>query len=85
VRELDAIVGNKYRNDRPTLAAWESASRVERVPRRKKVPGTPAPTVMLGRQDSTPRGEDSEKGKRRSLTVFACPSLEHLDSLTGRA
>ncbi len=41
VRELDAIVSNKYRNNRATLAAWESASRVERLPRRKKV--EPAP------------------------------------------
>jgi len=44
VRELDAIVSNKYRKDRATLAAWESASRVERLPRKKKPPVTPPPT-----------------------------------------
>lgn len=44
VRELDAIVGNKYRKDRATLAAWESASRVVRLPRKKK-PETPTPTT----------------------------------------
>lgn len=44
VRELDAIVSNKYRNDRATLAAWESASWVEKLPRRKKVEPT-APTT----------------------------------------
>lgn len=36
VRELDAIVRNKYRNNPATLAAWESVSHVERVARRKK-------------------------------------------------
>ncbi|HKQ51242.1 MAG TPA: hypothetical protein VJT74_02665 [Pyrinomonadaceae bacterium] len=45
VRELDAIVSNKYRRDTATLAAWESASRVERVPRKKKPPVTPPPTT----------------------------------------
>lgn len=35
VRELDAIVRNKLRNDPATLAAWESASHVERTPRRR--------------------------------------------------
>lgn len=44
VRELDAIVGNKYRKDGATLAAWESASRVVRLPRKKK-PETPTPTT----------------------------------------
>jgi hypothetical protein len=44
VRELDAIVSNKYRGNRATLAAWESASRVERLPRKKK-PATPTPTT----------------------------------------
>jgi hypothetical protein len=41
VRELDAIVRNKFRSDAATMAAWESASHVERSPRRKA--GTPAP------------------------------------------
>jgi hypothetical protein len=45
VRELDAIVKNKYRNNAATLAAWESASHVERLPRKKKAPGTPPPTT----------------------------------------
>jgi hypothetical protein len=34
-RELDPIVRNKYRNNPAKLAAWESASRVERSPKRK--------------------------------------------------
>lgn len=33
VRELDAIVRNTYANDAAELAAWESASHVERAPR----------------------------------------------------
>ncbi len=44
VRELDAIVSNKYRKDHATLAAWESASRVERLPRKKKPPIPPPAT-----------------------------------------
>ena len=44
VRELNVIVNNKYRKDSATLAAWESASRVERLPRKKK-PQAPAPTA----------------------------------------
>ncbi len=44
VRQLDPIVRNKYRNDAATLAAWESASRTERAPRRKPAaPQTSAP------------------------------------------
>lgn len=43
VRELDVIVGNKFRDDPATMAAWESASHVERSPRRKA--GTPAPPM----------------------------------------
>ncbi|HEX8141457.1 MAG TPA: hypothetical protein VF553_02610 [Pyrinomonadaceae bacterium] len=43
VRELDAIVRNKFRNDAATLAAWESARHVERAARRKGVTsGQPA-------------------------------------------
>ncbi|HEY0323056.1 MAG TPA: hypothetical protein VGC66_19020 [Pyrinomonadaceae bacterium] len=34
-RELDPIVRNKYRTNPAKIAAWESASRVERAPRRK--------------------------------------------------
>lgn len=33
-RELDPIVRNKYRDDPATLAMWESASRLERAPKR---------------------------------------------------
>lgn len=36
-RELDPIVRNKFRNDPATLAAWESASHLERAPK-KSVP-----------------------------------------------
>ncbi|MDT7605445.1 MAG: hypothetical protein QOF61_3442 [Acidobacteriota bacterium] len=32
VRQLDAIVRNKFRDDAATIAAWESASRTERTP-----------------------------------------------------
>lgn len=39
VRELDAIIRNKLHNDPATLAAWESASHVERTSRRKSVAG----------------------------------------------
>ncbi|HEX8749391.1 MAG TPA: hypothetical protein VF717_19600 [Pyrinomonadaceae bacterium] len=37
-RELDPIVRNKYRNDPAKLAAWESASHVERPARKKASP-----------------------------------------------
>jgi hypothetical protein len=36
VSDLDAIVRNKFRDNPATLAAWESASHVERAPRKKK-------------------------------------------------
>lgn len=43
-RELDPIVRNKYRDNPAKLAAWESASRVERAPRKRaKTPETPPP------------------------------------------
>ena len=35
VERLDTVVRNRYRDDPAKLAAWESASRVERAPRRK--------------------------------------------------
>jgi hypothetical protein len=35
VRQLDAVVRNKYRNDGATLAAWTSASHTERAPKHK--------------------------------------------------
>ena len=40
----DAIMGNKYIRNAAKLAAWQSASRVERAPQREKKPAsTPAP------------------------------------------
>lgn len=41
-KELNPIVRNKYRNDPATLAAWNSASHVERPPK-KRQPVEPAP------------------------------------------
>jgi hypothetical protein len=35
VKQLNAVVRNKYRNDAATLAGWTSASHVEQPPRRK--------------------------------------------------
>jgi hypothetical protein len=45
VRQLDAVVRNKYRDDPTTLAAWERARHIERAKRSKKdtsPPTTPA-------------------------------------------
>jgi hypothetical protein len=45
VRQLDAIVRNKYSDDPPQLAAWQSASHIERSPQRAKQTEPPdAPT-----------------------------------------
>jgi hypothetical protein len=45
VRELDPIVRNKFRADAATLAAWDSASHVQRPPKKKKpAPATPTPS-----------------------------------------
>jgi hypothetical protein len=44
VERLDPIVRNKYRDDPAKLAAWESASHVERAPRRKPEVEETAPT-----------------------------------------
>ncbi len=41
VQELDAILKNKYTRNAPKLAAWQSASRVERAPQRSRTPITP--------------------------------------------
>jgi hypothetical protein len=38
VRILDAIVKNKYANDPGKLAAWISASHVEKPPKKKEPP-----------------------------------------------
>jgi hypothetical protein len=45
LRKLDPIIRNKYANDPATLAAWTSASHIERAPKRKKEspPSTPSP------------------------------------------
>lgn len=47
VRELDPIMRNVFAADPAALAAWESARRVERTPRRRKAaeetPTPPAP------------------------------------------
>ena len=42
LRQLDPIVRNKLHNNTATLAAWESAKRTERAPRRSN-PDTPTP------------------------------------------
>jgi hypothetical protein len=42
VRELDPIVKNKFRGDAATLAAWASASHVERPPKKRAPRTTPA-------------------------------------------
>jgi len=38
VRILDGVVKNKYANDVGKLAAWTSASHVEKAPQKKKPP-----------------------------------------------
>jgi hypothetical protein len=43
VRELDAIVRNKFRADAATLAAWESASHITRPSKKRPAPTTPTP------------------------------------------
>jgi len=43
VRELDPVVRNKFASDPATLAAWLSATHVERNPRRKAVAPAPPP------------------------------------------
>lgn len=41
IQRLDAAFMNKYRNDSATIAAWKSASRVERAPKRQKESAPP--------------------------------------------
>jgi hypothetical protein len=43
LRQLDAIVRNKLHNNPALLAAWLSAKRIERAPRRNHTPTPPAP------------------------------------------
>lgn len=45
VRELDPVMRNLFADDPAALAAWESASHVERAARRAKSNGQPAPTT----------------------------------------
>ncbi|HEX8494175.1 MAG TPA: hypothetical protein VF658_15110 [Pyrinomonadaceae bacterium] len=44
VSELDVIMRNRYRDDPATLAAWKSASHIERAPKRAKKDTTTPPT-----------------------------------------
>lgn len=48
VESLDTVVTNRYANDPAKLAAWESASRVERAPRSKSGGDTPTPPPANG-------------------------------------
>ncbi len=48
VRNLDGIVKNKYANDPGKLAAWISASHVEKAPKKKE---TPTPLALLKRPE----------------------------------
>ena len=51
--ELNTIIRNQYRNDPATLAAWRSASRVERAPKRTKQDGEPPPAPPTSTPPST--------------------------------
>jgi hypothetical protein len=44
VRQLDAIIRNKFRDDPSTLAAWTSASHTERAPKTTQPAQAPTPT-----------------------------------------
>jgi len=43
VKQLDAIMNNKYRSDAGKIGAWTAASHVERAPERKKAAQPPQP------------------------------------------
>jgi hypothetical protein len=43
VTRLDAAFLNKYKTNPDKIAAWKSASRIERAPRKAKTPEPPAP------------------------------------------
>jgi hypothetical protein len=45
IQRLDAAFLNKYRNDPATIAAWKSASRVERAPKRQPENPPPRPNT----------------------------------------
>jgi hypothetical protein len=47
LEKLDTAIRNKFRDNAPKLAAWESARRLERTPRsRRKTADTPAPPTQ---------------------------------------
>jgi len=48
VKQVNAVVHNKYRNDPATLAAWTSASHVEQRRRKTVSPDTPPPPSEPG-------------------------------------
>jgi hypothetical protein len=69
VRKLDAIVKNKYVNNRAVLAEWASASHTERAPRRKKgteegagTGGTGTAGTGTGGTSGTPGGSGTGGG-----------------------
>jgi tRNA A37 threonylcarbamoyltransferase TsaD len=43
LERLDTAYRNKFAGDPASLAAWESARRIEKAPRKQKTPTTPAP------------------------------------------
>ena len=45
VTRLDAVIQNKYSRDPDKLAAWRSASRTERAPKKAEAPATPPPVA----------------------------------------
>jgi hypothetical protein len=45
VQHLDAVMHNKYARSPEKLRAWQSASRVERAPRRKREPAVTPPAA----------------------------------------
>ena len=51
VTQLDAIVNNKYARNPEKLRAWESASHIERAPKRERNPH-PAPPLRPRRRSS---------------------------------
>ena len=61
VRKLDAIMQNKYFNNRAVLAEWTRASHTERDPRHKstKAPATPTPGSPTGGPPPTGGGSST--------------------------
>jgi hypothetical protein len=45
ITRLDAAIQNKYSRDPDKLAAWKSASRIERAPKKSEAPVTPPPVA----------------------------------------